>query len=383
MKVSFSKLLIVALPCVIWSAMPAHAENGVSKDKITVGSSCPLTGPAGALGQAYRDGALAFFKKLNKAGGVNGRHVENIIYDDGYEPEKTVANVKKLAEEDKVFAFLAIAGTPTNKAVLPYLSSSHIPHLGPFSGADFLRQPVIREIFNIRASYSDEAAGFVKFAVDKLGSKDIGIVYQDDAFGTSGKGATAKALADRGLQFKVALPYQRNSLDLNKQVEELKKAAPSAVLVWAIDKVAAEFVNKARELGFKGKFFSISVAATAEFAKLAAQHGEGAYFTQVFPNISESNYAIVKDYQQDMKDAGHSELSTSSLEGYVDAAVMAEALKRAGANPTREGLIKTFESMSDADVGGLKISYSPTNHQGMKETYMVELKGGKFVPVSR
>lgn len=197
-------------------------------------------------------------------GGVNGRKIKLISYDDGYEPEKVAATTQKLIGQDKVFALFGYVGTPTSKAAVPFAVKAGVPYVGPFSGAEFLRNPVTKVVYNVRASYFDETEGMVEHLTKDLGIKKIGVFIQDDAYG----------------------------------------------------------------------------------------------------------------------DAGKSEFDYTSLEGYVDAVVMVEALKKTGKDLTRESFLKTMEGLSP-DLGGLKIAYKPTSHQGINEIFHSVVKGGKPVPIAK
>src|ERR1700730_14819349 len=131
----------------------ALAENGVFVDKVVFGQVAALEGPAQALGQGMRVGILAAFEEVNRAGWINGRKLDLNSLDDGYEPEKTIGATKKLINEEKVFALVGAVGTPTSKAGQPIATEAKVPFIGPFTGAEFLRNPYNRYVVNIRSSY--------------------------------------------------------------------------------------------------------------------------------------------------------------------------------------------------------------------------------------
>ena len=156
---------------------PLRAEDGVSKDKILFGQVAALNGPAQALGQGMREGILAAFEEANRAGGINGRKLELKSIDDGYEPEKTIVATNNAIKQDKVFALVGAVGTPTSKAGQPIATAAKVPFIGPFTGAEFLRNPFNRYVVNIRSSYFQETESWIEHLTNDLGITRIAILY--------------------------------------------------------------------------------------------------------------------------------------------------------------------------------------------------------------
>src|SRR3984885_16270953 len=178
----------------------AMAEDGVSDSKVVFGQVAALTGPAQDLGQGMRQGILAAFDDANRHGGVSGRTLELRSLDDGYEPEKTVEATQKIIGDDKVFALIGAVGTPTSKAGQPIATAAKVPFIGPFTGAEFLRDPYNRYVVNVRASYFQETEAWIDHLTRDLGITKIAILYQDDAFGLAGLEGVQQAMAKRKLQ---------------------------------------------------------------------------------------------------------------------------------------------------------------------------------------
>lgn len=355
----------------------ACAENGVTGTEITIGMCNVLTGPAAALGLGIQKGSAVYFDKVNKAGGVNGRKIRVISYDDGYEPKNTVAQTRKLVQEDKVFALFGYVGTPTSTAIMPILAEAKIPFWGPFTGAEFLRNPVNKYIFNIRSSYFDEAETQVQYLTEKRGIKKIGVFLQNDAYGLAVKGGIVKALKKRNLDVVGEGTYERNTEDVSAAVAALKKASPDAVSMVGTYKAMAAFIKKAKAEGFNPVFLNVSFVGTAALLRELGAAGDGVIITQVMPSPGDTSVPIVAQYRKDMKAAGHSELDFTDLEGYVDAAIFVEVLKKAGANLTRESFLAAAESL-DASVGGLATRFSPTDHQALKKIYLTTISRGQI-----
>lgn len=373
--------IIVFGAAVLAAASPAAAqEQGVTGGSITLGMANALSGPASALGTGMKEGALAYFKKVNAAGGVNGRTIKLISYDDGYEPKKTVETTNKLVYEDKVFALFGYVGTPTSTAILPLINKEKMIYWGPFTGAEFLRNPVNKYIFNVRGSYFDEAEMQVKYLTEKLGKKRIGVLIQNDAYGLAVKGGVVKALKNRNMTIAGEGTFERNTENVDAGLAALKAASPDAVVMVGTYKAMAAFIKKAKARGFNPVFLNVSFVGTAALVKELAGAGDGVIITQVMPSPYDASLPIIRQYQNDMKAAGQADLDYTDLEGYIDAVVFVETLKKAGNNLTQETFIKAAESMN-ANAGGLNFSFSQTNHQAMSRIYLTKISGNKVVAV--
>lgn len=366
-------LLTVLAPCSVW------AEDGVTDKEIKIGMANALSGPAAGLGTHLRAGAKAYFDAVNAAGGVGGRTLTLVSADDGYEPEKTAAATKKLIEQDKVFALFGYVGTPTSAAAVPQASKANVPYLFPFTGAEFLRNPVNKWVFNVRASYFDETETMVERLTKDLGVKNIALFIQDDAFGEAGKAGTMRALHKRSMKPVEEARYKRNTVDVDEGIGKLKAANPEAIIFVGTYKSLAAAVKKAKAAGISAKFLTVSFIGTSDFIKEAGAEGEGVYITQVMPSPSDTSIPVVKQYQADMKGG---EINYTSLEGYVAAAALVESLKKAGSNLTRAGLVGALEGMN-TDLGGVKVSYSASNHSGAGQVFVTKVQGGKAVPTSK
>ncbi len=376
------KFLMASAFCLGVSALPVQAEDGVSANEIVLGMANALSGPASGLGTGMRDGSQAYFNQLNAAGGINGRKIKLISVDDGYEPAKTAAATTRLIEQDKVFALFGYVGTPTSAAAVPLASKTGVPYVAPFTGAEALRNPVNKVVFNVRASYFDETEAQVEHLTKDLGIKKIGVFIQDDAYGAAGKGGVLKALAKRSMTLAGEGKYKRNTTEVDEGVAALKAAQPEAIVMVGTYKACAAFVKKAKAQGINARFLNVSFVGTSDFIKEAGADGEGVYITQVVPSPDDASVPIVKKYQADMKAAGKTEFDYTSLEGYIGATVISEGLKKAGNNLTRESFIGAMNGLN-TDIGGLKIGFSPTNHQALKTVYVTQVKGGKAVTITK
>jgi ABC-type branched-subunit amino acid transport system substrate-binding protein len=368
-------VVLILLACI----QPASAEDqGVSENEIVIGMSNALTGPASALGTGVKNGALTYFNKVNSSGGINGRKIKVISYDDGYEPKQTVETTNKLISQDRVFALFGYVGTPTSTAILPIVNKEKIPYFGPFTGAEFLRNPVNRYIFNVRGSYFDEAEMQVEYLTKKLGKKRIGVFIQNDAYGLAVKGGVIKALKARSMTLAGEGTYERNTSNVDAGLAALKSVDPDAVVMVGTYQAMAAFVKQAKARGFTPTFLNVSFVGTAALVKELGGAGDGVIISQVMPSPTDASLPLVRRYQADMRAAGHSNLDYTDLEGYVDAVVFTEVLKKAGKNLTRGSFIAAAENLNVTD-GGLTFAFSPSDHQALSKIYLTKIAGNKVV----
>ncbi|NKE70801.1 ABC transporter substrate-binding protein [Candidatus Manganitrophus noduliformans] len=359
------------------SATFSSAEEGITEKEILIGMSNGQTGPTSENGNMMREGAEVYFDKVNAAGGVQGRKIKLIVYDDGYRPALTIANTRKLIEEEKVFALFGYIGSPNSAAVVPIVTRARVPYLFPLTGAEIIRNPVNKYIFNIRASYADEIEVLVERLTRDLKVTRIGVFAQDDAMGEAGRAGLIRALRKRNMALVGDGKYQRNTLDVGEALETLIKADPEAVILACTYEPCAAFLKKARARRFNPKLLHIS-AGTLPLIHEAGEAADGLIVTQIVPNPTDSSLPIVKEYLSAIKAAGLTP-NPVSLESYLGAKVLVEALKRT-APLTREAFVSALEHLS-IDAGGLKIRFTPADHQGLHQVFLTKIENGKVVTI--
>ena len=361
------------------AAHGALAENGVSADKIVLGQSVALTGPAAQLGIQMRNGLKAYFDEINAKGGVNGRKIELVTLDDGYEPARTVPNTKKLIEENKVFALIGYVGTPTSVPAVPVFTEAKVPFVGPFTGAEALRAPFNRYIFHVRASYYDETDKIVEQVVS-TGGKNIAVFYQNDAYGQAGLKGVEIATQKRNMKISALGTVERNTVKVEDAVKAIQAVKPDAVVMISAYTSCAEFIRQMKKAGSAATFYNVSFVGSKALADALGKDGVGVAISQVVPYPWGTAVPVVKEYQQLSGKAGFKDYNFSAIEGFLVAKVFVEGLKRAGKNLTREGFIGEMEKMRDVDLGGFFIGYSPTNHAGSKFVDLTIIgRDGKFL----
>ncbi len=364
----------------------AHAEPGVFDDRIVFGQSAAFEGPAAALGLGMREGIFAAFSEANAAGGANGRKLELVTYDDGYEPEKAIANTKRLIDEDGVFALVGEVGTPTSNAAQPIATEAGVPFIGPFTGAAFLRNPSFGNVINIRGSYDQETEAWIEHLTTDLGVSRIAILYQDDTFGRAGLSGVMKAMEKRGMKLVAEGTFERNTTAVKTALLAIRKADPEAVVMVGPYKPCAEFIKLARRLKLDAVFVNISFVGANALAKELGEDGKGVVVTQVVPFPEDTSLPLVARYQKALKGANpDAEIGFVSLEGYMVGRLVVQALEKLE-NPavTRAGLLSTIKEVGTFDLDGITLSYGPDDNQGMDQVFLTVIQAdGSFKPIDR
>ena len=361
----------------------ALAEPGVFGDRIVFGESAAFDGPAAALGLDMREGILAAFNEANSTGGVNGHRLELVSYDDGYEPEEAIANTKRLIDETGVFALVGEVGTTTSNAVQQIATEAGVPFIGPSTGADFLRDPSLGNVINVRASYDQETEVSIRHLTADLGISRIAILYQDDTFGRAGYDGVTKALEKRGMKLVAEGTYERNTTAVKMALLAIRKADPEAVVMVGTYKPCAEFIKLAHKLKLNPVFVNISFVGASALAKELGEDGTGVVVTQVVPFPGDTSLPLVARYQKALKATKpEAEPGFVSLEGYMVGRLIIEALGKVKGPVTRAGLLSTIKQVGTFDLGGITLSYGPDNNQGMDRVFLTEIQAdGTFKPI--
>ena len=336
------------------ASLPAATAFAKESGNLVLGQSAPFTGPSAQLGIQLNKGARLYFDKINAAGGVNGQKIELRTLDDGYEPARAKANTEAFLNDD-VFGLFGYVGTPTSLAAMPLVKDSGIPFFGPFTGAMALRQPALRNVFHVRASYDDETSLIVN-QLHNLGLSKIAVFRQNDSYGQAGLDGTVKALKALGLAPVAVGSFERNTVNVNDAVKTITAAKPDGVVQIGSYKACAAFVRQARAAGYGGQFFNVSFVGTKALSEELNKEALGVVVSQVMPYPFSPAVPIVRDYLDAVKAAGaDSTPNYSSLEGYIDARIFVEGLRRGRAN-TREGLAAGLESLQHVDFDGFNLN---------------------------
>jgi len=388
-------ILIVLTGAIFLSSCSVQEENkapvntpGVTDNEIIIGSSSALGGHASVLGTETIHGSLAYINEINEQGGVHGRKIRLITYDDQYDPPKTVSNTQRLISKDKVFALFDYVGTPTSVKIIDIVHNAGIPALGFFTGAEALRTPYRPYMFHVRDSYYSEAEGAIAYFVDKLGLQKIAVMYQEDAFGLAVLTGVQMALERRNNETVATATYIRGTMDVEKAVKIIKSSGAEAVVMVGTYSPLAKFIKKSHDSGFSPYFHTVSFVGSEAFAReiIEGQKIDPAQYdriivTQVVPSPFSDELPGVKEYLQLInKHYPNDKPTFVALEGFINAKVLVKALQNTGRDLTRAKFIASLESMYNYDAGiGKGITYSKLDHSGLKGIYYSKVtKDGTF-----
>jgi ABC-type branched-subunit amino acid transport system substrate-binding protein len=376
--------LSFALPLLLGVCAPlsaSFAEPGVSDDRILLGQSAAFSGPAAQLGIQVNAGAKLYFDAINEAGGVHGRRIEIIKADDKYDADLAAANTKRLIEKDDVFALFGYVGTPTSNAALPIFTRADVPFFAPVTGAQSLRAPLIRQVFNVRASYYEETQHLVEKLVN-TGIRNIAVFYQNDAYGRAGLEGVQLALQKLQINMVETATVERNSTDVAQAVSKILPKRPDAIIQISAYASCAAYIKEMRKAGYNGQFYNVSFVGSQALSDALGKQGNGVVISQVMPFPWSSAVPVVAEYRKLLAKSGIKDPDFSSLEGFVAAKVFTEGLKRAGRDLTRAKLVKALETinMHNYDGGGFDVNFSASSHSGSKYVDMTMItKDGKFL----
>ena len=367
------------------------AVRGITDREIRFGIAAPFSGSSKELGRQMKLGIDTAFNRVNDAGGVEGRMLKLIAADDGFEPTRTAEAMKQLYEKDQVFGMIGNVGTATAAVALPYALERRMLFFGAFTGANVIRHdPPDRYVFNYRASYAEETDAAVRYFVKmrRIPPRQIAVFAQQDAGGDAGFAGVAKSFRSLGASDSgiLRLNYQRNTVDVDDAVNQLKaqKVPIKAVVMISAYRAAAKFIEKTRDL-FPGMLYSNisfvgSTVLADELMLLGPRYAAGAIVTQVVPAVSGYS-SIVLEYKNALTKYFPGEAADYvSLEGYVAANVLIEALKRTGQQLDTEKLIDVLENMRDLDLGlGASLGFGRAEHQASHKIWGTALdETGKY-----
>ena len=364
--------------CSVSAHITGALAQGVSKTEILVGQTADFSGVQAAGVKEMTDPAKAYFDKINKAGGIGGRQIPLVSLDDKYDPKITVTNATELAVNKGVLTIMLGRGTANAEAIIPVATENKVPVLGYVGGSVALHTPVKRYFFNLRPPYRLE----VERAIGQLvaqGASRIATVYTDDAFGKDAFEGFKEGMRMAKLDAAVATTIPRGDFKVDEVVVKVLAARPDALIGICVPKACATLIKALRVAGYSGRFLSLCNTSSSAYVKELGKVARGMIVTQVFPSPDSVATAIANDFQK-LAAEYKLPLSYSAMEGYINARVMVEAIKRAGNKPTREGIVTALESMRKVDFGGYMLSFSATNHTGSE---IVELaiigKDGRFM----
>ena len=379
--------MALALATIAGSAVSERALAGPN-DEIRIGNTMPYTGPASAYGVIGKV-LTAYFDKVNAEGGIRGRKITFISYDDAYNPTKTMEATRKLVEEDNVLFLLASLGTATSQAVHPYLNSKKIPQLFVASGATMWDQP--RDFpwtMGFLPSYQTEAHIYAQYLLENSPRSKVAVLYQDDGFGKD----YLKGLKD-GLGGKIPIvaeaPYKVTDTSIDAQIAKLKASGADVFMQFTTPKFATMAIKRNAELGWKPMHFlaSVSESVSAVMAPAGLENAEGvmsAMYRLEGEDAAGAGPAVFRDWSAFMERyvPSVSKSNGQAVYGYLTAKLIMEVLKNCGDDFSRENIMKQSRSIKGFQipmmVPGILINTSATDHATIEQMRMMRFSNGHW-----
>jgi ABC-type branched-subunit amino acid transport system substrate-binding protein len=327
-----------------------------------------------------RDGALAYLKHINSKGGIRGKKLRLISYDDGHEPKKCLENTKRLVDQDKAFLLFGYVGSTTSKVAAPFASERKTPFFGSFTGAEFLRSPVNPWVLNIRSSYIQETEKMVERLVTDKGMKRISVFYPNDALGKLLLEGVRNVMAKRMMWVLNEVNYPPNSVAVEPAVKAMLMTKPEAIIMIGTYEPCAKFIKLMRKAGSDALFLNVSFVGADAMGQILANEGLGVVITQVVPYPYDRRVPVVAEFHRTARAYSLGvEPNMVSIEGFITAKALCSILLETPDPITREGFIKAAEKKSNVDLGGFTFSFSPEDHQGSDLVYLTQIGPGGFI----
>src|SRR5438445_4455087 len=370
---------VLAAALAVGSASLAAAQQGVTDTEIVLGCSNSFSGPLAFTGeQATRFGVDLYFRVLNDGGGINGRKVRTVYYDDAYRPQDAAANTKKLVEQDKIFAVIAPQGTPPVVATLDYLEENKVPLLFPFQGSPVTRGK--KYVFSGMTLFDRQSRMMIDYLVGERKYKTFAALYQDDAYGKAFLTAFENDLGRHRLKLTAAEPVKRGATDVSAQIAKLQAARPEVTFLVLVPAPGAQALKERQKIGWTDTLMVSTGPLTDErYLSLAAEAAEGVEGLSLWPDPLTSDLPGVKLYREHMQRYfPKNEPNRYSIAGYFAGMLFAEGAKRAGRNLTRESLMTSLESVKGFESGILPPITIGPDHETQKQGFWVRVEKGRF-----
>lgn len=336
----------------------AAEDPGITAKSIQLSSSTLFTGPLAGFGENIAAGAKAALNKVNSAGGINGRELLLDFKDDGYDAKRSVANIQSFLKDNNTFSFFCTAGTPANIEIIPIMKEAGVPLVAPYTGSMAIRKPEYDHVFHVRASYTDEVINLMQ-QISKMGLRNVGIVYMDNAFG---KGQADDAIAElkrNKTSIAASVPAATDGSNAQAVAKKIIAAKPSCIFLGTSGSLSSSVFNAIKKELIQIPVLTTSVGLTPSDVKKIGSPIGGTAITRVFPNPLNQRKKLARVFQQDMKRVGEGDkINAISLETYMDLLITAEGLRRAGSQLSRASFINAMRNMKNFDIDGFKVSFS-------------------------
>ncbi|MBP6324807.1 MAG: ABC transporter substrate-binding protein [Sulfurospirillum sp.] len=352
-------------------------------ETILLGASLPLSGINSHLGKDVVVGANTYFSHTNAKGGVHGKKIEFIQYDDKYEPENTLSHTQTLIEKDKVFALFGFVGTPTVKRVLPLISHTNIPFIAPYTGASFLRDNSSDNIINFRSSYIEEIDALVDYLTQEKGLSKFAIFYQNDDYGEEGYIALSQALDKHHLKLSAEGTYKRNTLSISHAIHEIESAKPEAIILVGAYKPTARFIEKVKECCPQNIIFCpISFVNADALVDELKGDARNILFSQTVPSYDDFTSSEAIEYTNLLKFYYPNEKpSLVSYESYLAAKTVVKAMREINGLLTQAKFTQALKNTNRYTLDNIPLGYH--HSQLLNRVYLSTYENKKFNIISK
>lgn len=364
-------------PMVQAKPTPSPAINGVlpqyATTDILLGQVLPLSGTNQSVGKDISYGYGMQFRKVNEEGGIYGRKIKVLELDDGSkDAQTTAAGVNELIQKYQVMAVLGTVGSRNTRATLAVIDKEKVPFIAPFTGDVEVNRRYDKYVFFTQPDWAEQSKAMAEF-INQAGWKNVSILYQNDVVEAKNEQLVYNEFKKENVSIVGVERFDpTNNSSINTAIERVAKNSSEVLVILSNPQAASVIANKAMD---KNKYIHIMIIPTfglTEIIKNLDSNGHGVIFAQTMPNIRKDEVDVSVEYKAMLaKYYPQMQPSFDGLQAYINAKVVTEALRKVGANPTREKLIESLESMAQYNVGGSIIHFSPTNHEGQNEVELI------------
>ena len=362
-----------------------HAQQGVSKDEIVLGSIQDLSGPLAGFGKQARMGMELAVAELNETGGIQGRKIKLLVEDSGYDPKKAVLAAQKLVNQDKIFMMVGHIGTAQNMAAMPVQFDKNVINFFPITAAREMYEPFHKLKYSFAAPYYVQMLSAVPKLVKEKGVKKVCTIYQDDDFGLEVLKGGEDGLKSIGMEFAEKTSFKRGATDFSSQVQKMQSSGCEMIVMGTIIRETIGTIGTARKLGYNPIFVGSSAAYTDLIHKIGGKAMDGLYATMTVQNpYTDEQSQPIRFWANKYKTKFNDDPTVFSVYGYTIITTFANAANKAGKNLSTDSFIKAMDTMSiPSDIfGSAPATFSPTKRLGSDASRMSQIQDGKWKVVS-
>ena len=371
----------VALAALTLASTFASAQQGVSPTEITLGSIQDLSGPLAGFGKQARLGMLLAVDEINEQGGINGRKLNLLVEDSGYDPKKAVLAAQKLVNQNKIFMMVGHIGTAQNMAAMPVQFEKNVINFFPITAAREMYEPFHKLKYSFAATYFDQMRRAVPQLVKDKGAKKVCTIYQDDDFGLEVMRGGEAGLKTLNMDYAEKTSFKRGATDFSSQVAKMKAAGCDMVVLGTIIRETIGTIGESRKTGFSPTFLGTSAAYTDLIHKLGGKAMDGLYAMMTVQNpYTDEQSPQIRFWANKYKTKFNEDPTVFSVYGYIIINTFANAATKAGKSLSTDSFIKVMDTLTlPTDIfGSAPATFSPTKRLGSDASRLSQIQDGKW-----